>query len=341
MTIHAECPKSTVILVGDVAPVGGHLKTGNIFDADNPTLEEIATIQDALEEINLKTRVISSVNDFLRAPPSKADGLVFPLWRGGISRSRTAVVPAVCETLGLPYIGGDAYVQTVCQDKSLSKKLAQGVGFNVPKEIVITDESNLHNLTAMEFGPARWIAKSLYGAASIGIDENSIVDNQASARALVKKLLRSGLGPVVCEEYLEGPEIWLCLVDNGANHRVSCAVGYQDSKGNCPFSNRPYTFEDKLADAPPWDLVSMTIPDASGVWQATEALLSLLGQVDIFRVDLKKVGDRYYLIELTPDIYLGMGSLFLDGFQVSGKSHSKVLDLVVEAALHRYNLSAK
>lgn len=45
------------------------------------------------------------------------DDIVFTIYGGEKSRNRMALVPAVCESYGLKYVGADAYARIICLKK--------------------------------------------------------------------------------------------------------------------------------------------------------------------------------------------------------------------------------
>ena len=55
--------------------------------------------------------------------------------------------------------------------------------------------------------------------------------------------------------------------------------------------------------------------------------------MNIFRVDGRLDGNVFKLIELTPDIHLGLDSLFLGGFFAKGIEPEYVIDHIIESAL--------
>ena len=71
----------------------------------------------------------------LRDPPD----LVFNFAEGsGVSRSREARVPAVCEMLGIPYTGSDPLALAASLDKEITRRLAAAAGVTVPKGITLS-----------------------------------------------------------------------------------------------------------------------------------------------------------------------------------------------------------
>lgn len=138
--MHSE---QRILLVGDIVEDSNCSVKRPVFDEDNPSRSEVANLVVWLTEAGYDVDICDDVCSFVKSGFSNQDVLVFPLWRGGASRNRTAIIPAYCEARNIPYVGGDAYVQATCQDKSLSKMLANAVGMRIPGEIVLQSENDL------------------------------------------------------------------------------------------------------------------------------------------------------------------------------------------------------
>ena len=332
----------TVLLVGDVVGDTTDPLDGSLFDEDQPSRAELTDLCTWLEEAGYRVESYGKVGEFIRNPPKRRDNLlVFPLWRGGQSRTRTAIIPAICEGLGLPYVGGDAYVQSVCQDKSVSKVCARLAGFEVPEEwpLRMLGEVDL-------FYPSRrlhppFVVKPLFSAASLGVSERSLCWDDRSAREAARELFETGLGPVVCEEFIEGDEISLCFLEETGTIQERCVAAYQDAAGQCPFRDRLFTFEDKVKQKPAWSVGIYPRRLDKRTWEFATQLIRQLGKVDYMRIDGRLQGDRFVMIELTPDIHLGLQSAFLGGFSAAGYPPAAVLGRLAQASLSSQRASAK
>lgn len=329
----------TIVLVGDVvgpstAPVR------SLFDHDNPHEEEVEALTGWLCEAGYRVLVKPSIRDFVEHPPDTADTLVLPLWRGGASRNRTAIVPAVCEERNLPYIGGDAFVQCVCQNKSLSKAWARAAGFVVPSEYVFYSPTEIKDFQPVSRLGSPCVLKPLFSACSIGVTDASLSRSDAAAAARAIQLFAEGLGPVLCEEFVPGDEVAICVVEQEGQITKHCLVGYRDAADKCPFHSRLFTFADKIDENPPWELSILTTPLESGLWESAETLIRRLGKVDLLRLDGRISNGRFVLIELTPDIHLSLSSSFLGGFSALGIPPPDILDQIIRTSLQNQGRDA-
>jgi D-alanine-D-alanine ligase len=161
--------------VGDVVRDRASAIATRSFDADKPTLQDIEQITSWLRKAGYTVEVEDSVTRFTSDPPrGRPDILVLPLWRGGRSRNRTAIVPAICEELAIPYVGGDVFVHTVCQDKSLSKVFLRDAGYRVPAEWYLPTRADIGTFAPSSRLARPFVIKPQYSAASIGIDDGAL-----------------------------------------------------------------------------------------------------------------------------------------------------------------------
>ena len=76
----------------------------------------------------------ATAGTFLEAVLKDPPDLVFNFAEGsGISRSREARVPAVCEMLGIPYTGSDPLALAVALDKDMTRRVVESLGVTCPE----------------------------------------------------------------------------------------------------------------------------------------------------------------------------------------------------------------
>lgn len=106
--------------------------------------------------------------------------------------------PAVLETLGLPFTGSSAAGIAVTTDKALTKVVLQAHGIAVPPDFPA--------------GGPRWIVKSRFEEASIGLDDDNVVTADRIEAAIARLAPRLG-GSTLVETYIEGREIQVSVLD--------------------------------------------------------------------------------------------------------------------------------
>jgi len=159
------------------------------------------------------------IEALLREPPD----LVFNFAEGtGISRSREARVPAVCEMLGVPYTGSDPLALAVSLDKDMTRRLAESLGLTVPKGIVLAPPPGEYDGDCAEFLPVLEeaglplpvIAKPTCEGSSKGIRNRCLIRSAEEFGPTVVELWRNYHQPVLVEEFIAGDEVTVGIVGN-------------------------------------------------------------------------------------------------------------------------------
>ena len=130
------------------------------------------------------------------------------------SRTRNMNVPAFCESYNIKYFNPDPYVQILCQDKFMTEKFAENFGIKVPKSLLIFIHSYNKNVLKKFNFPI--IVKPNYESESIGITQNSIVEDIEQADNIIQQLLKDFDG-IIIEEYIDGPEIAVTIKEDKEN----------------------------------------------------------------------------------------------------------------------------
>lgn len=130
------------------------------------------------------------------------------------SRTRNMNVPAFCESYNIKYFNPDPYVQILCQDKFMTEKFVENFGIKVPKSLLIFIHSYNKNVLKKFNFPI--IIKPNYESESIGITQNSIVEDIEQADNIIQQLLKDFDG-IIIEEYIDGPEIAVTIKEDKEN----------------------------------------------------------------------------------------------------------------------------
>lgn len=108
------------------------------------------------------------------------------------------LAPALFETLGVPFTGSGSAALAVTTHKRLCKRTLADHGIAVPAD--------------WPDGGPRWIVKSLWEHASLGLDDDCIVGADAVEAARARLAPRMG-GEVVAETYVDGRELNVSLLE--------------------------------------------------------------------------------------------------------------------------------
>jgi len=159
--------------------------------------------------------------DFVTKVLADPPDLVWNMAEGeGTGRCREARVPALLEMLGVPFTGSDPLTLAAGLDKPVAKALVAGV-VAVPKGMAVAPGASVANVVARvsagECGPGPWIVKPAFEGSSKGIRARCLVRSPDEAGDLWRELARDYQQPILVEEFIEGDEVTVGLVGNGAS----------------------------------------------------------------------------------------------------------------------------
>jgi D-alanine-D-alanine ligase len=140
------------------------------------------------------------------------------------------LAPGLFEALRIPYTGASAEAQFATSGKLIAKQWLRGTGIATPPWVTLQTQ-------ASAFKPGRYIIKSVWEHASIGLDEDSIID--ATSIEELHEAIESRLGSIggerFAEQFIDGREFNLALLaDEGGPQVLPPAEilfeGYGDAK---------------------------------------------------------------------------------------------------------------
>ena len=280
----------------------------------------------------------------LRDPPD----LVFNFAEGsGISRSREARVPAVCEMLGIPYTGSDPLALAASLDKDITRKLAQAAGVNVPRGFTMSFPQGPYDGDFAEFAPILEaegltlpvIAKPVCEGSSKGVRSKSLIRTIEEFGPTVLALWNDYKQPVLIEEFIDGHEVTVGITGNDPPQ----PLGIMRVIPKQPTEHFIYSLEVKRnwnetvdyeapAKLPPL-VTHETLADALTVFAA-------LGCRDVARADFRiRDGVPYFLeINPLPGLNPDSGDLCYLAYRV-GLTHADLVKQILDAALTRLGLA--
>jgi D-alanine-D-alanine ligase len=283
------------------------------------------------------------VEALLKDPPD----LVFNFAEGsGVSRSREARVPAVCEMLGIPYTGSDPLALAVALDKDMTRRVAESLGVTVPKGIVLAPPPGEYDGDCAEFSPVLdeaglplpVIAKPTCEGSSKGIRNRCLIRTAAEFGPTVVELWKNYQQPVLVEEFISGDEVTVGIIGNDPPE----PLGIMRVLPKKPGDHFVYSLEVKRnweesveyeapADLPP------------AVTRAVEAdalaVFAGLGCRDVARADFRVRDGVPYFLEINPLPGLNpeSGDIVFLAYRL-GLTYPQLVGAVLDAAIKRCGL---
>lgn len=243
-------------------------------------------------------------------------------------------IAGVLDLMGLPYTGTGPAGLLLARDKALSKHIVASRCVAVPRYVVAAGEADLrcHGLAY----PV--IVKPQFGDASEAISRAALVRDDAALRARVRAVTRR-LGPVICEEFVPGRDLYVGLIGNGRpevvapvelvigrRHRAAPLFATEQLKGSGSYRTR-------------WRVSwrRARLPDAAlaQIRRESRAVFAALDFRDYGRVDFRLAPDgRLVFIEANPNPDLHPHA-YGNHFNLGGGSYRDLVDRIVRAARRR------
>lgn len=130
--------------------------------------------------------------------------------------------PSLLDALRLPYTGSPAESIYTSSHKTLAKHFMRHNNLPTPCWIDPAFKSLQQDQPILANNSGRWIIKSLWEHASLGLDSDAVINTDSSRILALKMTERSPIlgGACFAEEFIEGREFNLSLLDSGNGPEV-------------------------------------------------------------------------------------------------------------------------
>jgi D-alanine-D-alanine ligase len=313
----------------------------------------VTAVADVLRSLGHTVTELGNGRPLLEALLSQPPDLLFNFAEGsGVSRSREARVPAVCELLGVPYTGSDPLALAVALDKDMTRRLAASLGVRVPPGITLAPppEPDDYDGDFAEFPPILEeaglalpvIVKPTCEGSSKGIRYHSVVRSAARLGPAVVELWRTYRQPVLVEEFIAGDEVTVGIVGNDPPEPLGVM---RMRPKRVPVADFVYSLEVKRDweanveyEAParlPADVLRAVERDALAVFTG-------LGCRDVARADFRiRDGVPFFLeINPLPGLSPESGDIVFLAYRL-GMTYPQLVGRILDAAVRRYGLGGR
>jgi D-alanine-D-alanine ligase len=248
-------------------------------------------------------------------------------------------VPALLETLNIPYTGGGPQCLAFCYDKSLVRGIAKEMDISVPEAFFIKPEDSTFELP---FGfPV--IVKPNFGDSSFGITQRSVA---YSVEQLVNAIseIREKFGyekPVLVEEFLTGTDFTVGIIGNPPESYMVLPIIQEDYSTLPPELPRICGYEAKwMPDSPYWQIKSIpaNLPDdvEKVVVECCLKLFERLECRDYSRFDWRiDAQGNPKILEVNPNPGWCWDGHLAKMSKIAGLSYSQMLGEILRAAEER------
>lgn len=267
--------------------------------------------------------------------------LVFNVAEGIAGRDRELQMPAILEMLQIPYTGSSPLTHAFSLNKAKAKEIF------IANDIPTADFQTVDTLDFQLKKSLKYplIVKPVAEGSSMGITNDSVVNNLKDLKKQIKKIINIFHEPALIEPYLEGREFSISMLGNPpqilpiieSNHKIlpkkylpfdSYEVKwFFEEEGHSDYLICPAKIEKKLEDK---------------VKNICNKVWKVLNVVDWCRIDIRcDKNDNPYVLEINspagitpPEV--SMTSYFPLAARAAGIDYKNLLNKIVETALKRY-----
>ncbi|MCX6174658.1 MAG: ATP-grasp domain-containing protein [Ignavibacteriales bacterium] len=244
----------------------------------------------------------------------------------------------ILELLGIAYTGAPPMSLGTCQNKTLTKRILSSLSIRTPRYKIIKNMERSFRL-GLRYP---LIVKPALEDASVGIDNDSIVNNVDTLKKRVEYVFNSFNQAALVEEFILGRELNVAV------------FGDKDPKvlpiSEIDFSNMPDNLYPIVSFQAKWDpqheayhktipICPAQLPDKTRAEAESMALqcFRTVGCRDYARVDMRlsKEDNKLYVLEVNPNPDLQEGAGFMRSAKHAGYSYKKTLKMIVDFAYER------
>ena len=254
---------------------------------------------------------------------------VFNISEGRRGKDRESIVPALCRQLDIPCTSSDAVGMGVSLDKSMCKAIARSMGVPTADWALVRCAEDLRNV-ALEFP---LFVKPNFEGSSMGIRPGSLVHSRQDLSRQADWLLE-GIGPVLVEKMLEGPELCVALIGNEAVEAFPVAEVRTGGRiYDKSMKSKDRMEEEVICPAPIDDELAALLIGWS------KRLFTQLGLAGLARFDYKcDLEGRPMFLEVNPLPGLSKHySVYTLQAKAAGLSYEAMIGRLVEIAVGRHN----
>jgi D-alanine-D-alanine ligase len=305
-------------------------------------LEEYEEIKEALTQKGFQTEtfnLLDNIDELCSRLGSGNYDVVFNLVESvGGESIKEMFVAGIYELYNIPYTGCSAVTLGLCLNKHRAKLIMKGAGFSVPRWRLYLNPSTIIFDSKPEFP---LIVKPSQEDASVGISEQSVVNDEKELKDQLEFLYHTLKQPIIVEEYIEGREINSAIL--GDKEKIALPLS------EISFDTLPDDLPKIVTYDGKWIKDSLyyknTIPIcpaplddeiAERIKKIALNVSDLFGCRDYCRVDFRlDKNNQPYILEVNPNPDISIDAGFARAAKAYGLSYDELLVKIIEFALER------
>ena len=172
----------------------------------------IEAIEHTLQGLGYDTGRIGHLKQLIeRLQQGERWDMVFNICEGMHGIAREAQVPALLDAYRIPCVFSSPLVMALTLDKAMTKRVIRDAGINTPDFFVVREAKDTGRVNL----PYPLFVKPLAEGTGKGIDERSVINNNAELKKTCLHLLQAYRQPVLVETFLSGREFTTGITGSG------------------------------------------------------------------------------------------------------------------------------
>ncbi len=294
--------------------------TADAYHAEVEVEDRAADVAKVIEKLGIPVKLSPGNQYFLTTLLVDKPDVVFNLvdTLRGKDTLQTSV-PAALELSNIPYTGAGMEGMVIGNDRNLTKRLLMAYDIPTPAFQYIRRAGTA---VQEELG-LPLIVKLCGSGGSVGIDNHAVKETIKDAQKKVDKMISVYKQPVIVEQFIDGPEITVCVFDDGTKNHVFM--------GQKVFRNKPdgkhfFTSIESYEDIRAYTYVMVEEPIRTKIERLAIRAFNALGHKDYAKFDI-----RYNDLTNTP--------YFTDSNPNTAFGPDMGLPFTEVAAMHKVNFS--
>ena len=292
-------------------------------------------ILNTLYKIGFAVRQFCNEEDFLAfvstEQQSLSNKIVVNSAQKGTKIGRKSLIPAVCDLYGIPYVGSDPYVVSLCRDKYRCSCILAQNGIPVPGAWLYQPIGAWIHEPPVNAGEL--IAKPNYEAASIGIDESNVC-TESTIYKKAQQLESVYHHEKLAEKFISGYEVEVPVIVSGNVPTVFFPVGISLG-GPRKMGKRILNYHLRSMDAYEYYNFSLENPQAAkAALDAAYKTAKILNIKGFGRVDLRiSESGNVYVTDIATNPHYTTGSSYEFLFSQLGFHYDDLVACLIASSI--------
>lgn len=275
--------------------------TQDAYDAEIEVEDRAQEVADVVKKLGIEVKLTPGnqylLTTLLVDKPDLVINLVDTL--KGKDRLQTSV-PASLELSNIPYTGAGMEGLIIGNDRNLTKRLLMAYDIPTPAYQFIRRAG-----TAIQEDLGLPLIVKLCGSGgSVGIDNKAVKETYKEAQHKVDKMITTYKMPVIVEQFIDGPEITVCVFDDGIKNHVFMAQKVFRKK---PDGKHYFTSIESYEDVRAYTYIPVEEPVQTKISRLAIRAFNALNHKDYAKFDIRynEVTNTPYFTDSNPNTAFG------------------------------------